>query len=116
MVDKKFIAYEGEELAIEWYFDQNDKSEAKNYFEELTPEQKRKTLHLFRLLGDTGKIFNKQKFCSEDDQIYVFKPSPDRFLCFFFEGGKVIITNAYKKQGDKLPSKEKEKALKAKAE
>jgi hypothetical protein len=60
-----------------------------------------------------GKIFNKEKFRHEDDQIYAFKAKPDRFFCFFFKGSRVIVTNACKKKQDKLPLREKEKAMKA---
>jgi len=61
-----------------------------------------------------GKIVNKEKFRYEGDRIYAFKISPDRFLCFFFEGAKIIITNAYTKKTTKMPQKEKQRALKAK--
>jgi hypothetical protein len=32
---------------------------------------------------------------------------------FFCQGAKAIVTNAYKKQGDKIPVKEKQKAINA---
>jgi hypothetical protein len=66
------------------------------------------------MLADTGKIRNEQKFRYEGNQLYAFKLAPDRFLCFFYEGAKVIITNAYEKKTDKMPAREKEKALRAK--
>jgi hypothetical protein len=111
---KKFIAYEGSEYIIEWYFNDKGKSEALAYFESLSDDRQRKFAHLLLLLGDSGKIFNQEKFRYEGDQIYAFKPSPDRFFCFFFDGAKVIITNAYEKKSAKMPTKEKERALKAK--
>jgi hypothetical protein len=111
---KKIIAYEGKEYIIEWYFNDREKSEAFNYFESLSDDRQKKFARLLLLLGDSGKIFNQEKFRYEGDQIYVFKPSPDRFFCFFFDGSKVIITNAYEKKSAKMPTKEKEKALKAK--
>ena len=61
-----------------------------------------------------GKILNREKFNYEEDSIFAFKPSPNRFLCFFVEGSKIIITNAYKKQSQKMPPREKTRALKAK--
>ncbi len=61
-------------------------------------------------MGDIGKILNIQKFRNEGDGIYAFKPKPDRFLCFFCSGKKVIITNAFVKKQDKLPPNEKKKA------
>jgi len=69
--------------------------------------------YLFRMLGDTGKIRSEEKFRHEDDQIYALKPQPDRFLCFFYQGSKVIVTNAFVKKQNKLPDREKHKALKA---
>ena len=39
---------------------------------------------------------------------------PYRFLCFFFEGQKIIVTNGFHKKTDKLPQNEKERALKLK--
>lgn len=62
-------------------------------------------------MGNAGIIKNKTKFRYEDDQIYAFKAAPDRFLCFFFKGSKIIVTNAFEKKTDKLPSREKEKAV-----
>lgn len=65
-------------------------------------------------MGDAGKIQDEEKFRNEDDQIYAFKPKPDRFLCFFIKGSKIIVTNAFEKKAAKLPPREKEKALKYK--
>jgi hypothetical protein len=108
-----FIAYRGSIFTIEWYFNDKGKSEAFAYFESLPTDRQKKFVNLIRLLGDVGKIFNIEKFRYEGDQIYVFKPSPDRFLCFFFEGSKIVITNAYEKKSAKMPVREKERALKA---
>jgi hypothetical protein len=66
------------------------------------------------MMGDNGKIRNEQKFRYEGDQVYAFKPKPYRFLCFFFKGRKIIITNGFYKDQDKLPSNEKKKALEVK--
>ena len=77
---RNFIAYEGEEFTIEWYFDSRGKSQAHEYYEKLDYSQKKKLEQLFRILGDTGQIRSKQKFRNEDDYIYAFKPMPDRFL------------------------------------
>ncbi len=113
---ENLIAYRGKKFSLEWYFNSQDKSEALEYFAELTCDRQKKVVHLFCLLGDMGKIFNEEKFRNEDDQIYAFKTSDDRFLCFFFDGAKVIITNAYEKKSAKMPPKEKIRALKAKAD
>lgn len=111
---KSYIAYEGEVFTIEWYLDSRGKSQARDYYEELPKDQKAKLEFLFRMLGDTGKIRNIEKFRDEDDKIYAFKPKPDRFLCFFYKGAKVIVTNAFEKKQDKMDPREKEKALRFK--
>ena len=51
------------------------------------------------------------KFRSEGDNIYAFKPHPDRYLSFFAAGKKIIVTNGFCKKTDKLPDSEKELAL-----
>src|SRR5437016_4790482 len=97
---KQFVLYEGKEYIVEWFFDDRGGSIALEYFNELPLPRKKKLMNLVKLLAETGKIFNEEKFRHEGDQIYAFKPMPDRFLCFFFEGSKVIITNAFEKKTD----------------
>jgi hypothetical protein len=113
---KEFIAYSGPEFTVEWYFDDRGKSNVLEYFESLSSDRQKKLFNLFRLIGDIGKIFNKEKFRSEGDQLYVFKPSPDRFFCFFYDGSKLIVTNAYEKKSAKMPVREKDRALRAKSD
>lgn len=56
-MNKKFIAYEGELFTIEWYYHERGKS-----------------------LANTGKIRSEEKFRNEGNQIFSFKPSPDKFF------------------------------------
>jgi len=116
MNKKQYIAYQGNYYTIEWYFDKSDNSQALEYFRTLDKARKIKVFHLFRIMANTGKIHNIQKFRYESDEIYAFKPQPDRFLCFFFEGKKIIVTNAFEKREDKLPLPEKKKALNSKVD
>ena len=46
------------------------------------------------------------------DGIYAFKPQPDRYLSFFTDEKKIIVTNGFRKKTDKLPKNEKDLALK----
>lgn len=107
------IAYQGVFYTIEWYVDEKGNSQAFEYYETLSLDRKRKLLNLFRLMGDHGKIFDETKFRHEGDGIYAFKPQPDRYLCFFFTGKRIIVTNAFLKKSQKLPRGEKEQAIKA---
>jgi len=108
---KEFIAYQGDALTVEWFFDENGNSDSLNYFESLSDTQKRKVLMLFKRMGDFGKISDITKFRNEGDKIFAFKPQPDRFLSFFYTGKKVVVTNAFRKKTQKLPEKEKYLAL-----
>ena len=100
---KEYVAFEGAEFTIEWYFDTKGKSVALDYFESINEKQQVKVLELFELIGNVGGIKNKEKFNNEGDKIYAFKPKPHRFLCFFFEGKKIIVTHAFYKKTQKLP-------------
>jgi hypothetical protein len=84
----EYIAHKGKKYTIEWYYNNRGASDALEYFNDLPIARKKKLLSLFITMGEMGKIFKKDKFINEDDQIYAFKPSPDRFLCFFFKGSK----------------------------
>lgn len=108
---KSFIAYKGPEFTVEWYYTKDGKSPALEYFISLDREEKIKTMNLFELMATEGKIFNKQKFRHEGEGIYAFKPKPNRFMCFFFVGKKIIVTNGFLKKKDELSPKEKKRAL-----
>lgn len=108
---REYIAYEGEKFTIEWFFTKDGKSPSLEYYNMLDRSQKIKLLMLFKRMGDLGKIIDKTKFNNEGDKIYAFKPQPDRFLCFFVQQQKIIITNGFCKKQSKLPHNEKERAL-----
>ena len=108
---KEFIAYEGEALTVEWFFDEKGKSDALDFFEALSNTEKRKTLMLFKRIGDFGKISDITKFRNEGEKIFAFKPQPERFLSFFYAEKKIVITNGFRKKTQKLPKKEKNLAL-----
>lgn len=113
----KHIAFDGKVFRIEWYVDKEGNSPALEYAENDMPDRdKGKLLQLFKVMGDYGKIHDLTKFRHEGDKIYAFKPKPHRFLSFFTKGGKIIITNAFYKDEDKLPQPEKRRALEAKAD
>jgi hypothetical protein len=107
---KSHIAYIGPEFTIEWYYIASGTIPALEYFEDLDLPEKVKTMRLFELIATNGKILNIQKFRNEGNGIYAFKPQPHRFLCFFCVGKKIIVTNAFVKKRDDLPTKEKERA------
>lgn len=100
----------------QWYYSAAGKSQALDYFNDLDQKQQIKLLKLAKHMGDVGEIKNKEKFRNEGDKIFAFKPQPDRFLCFFTDGSKIVITNAFVKKQDKLPQGEKDRALRCMAD
>jgi phage-related protein len=113
-MSREYIAYQGQAFTIEWYYDPRGKSQSLEYYQSLSQEEKKKLFYLFKRMGDFGEIKDITKFNYEGNQIYAFKPQPDRFLCFFFDGKKIIVTNAFRKKQPKLPNNEKDNALKYK--
>ena len=109
--ENRHIAFEGQKFRIEWYVDSSGESDVLKYSEEMPQSHKAKLAQLFKVMGDFGQIRNKTKFRNEGDKIYAFKPQPYRFLCFFAIGQKIIITNGFYKDEDKLPPAEKKRAL-----
>ena len=107
---KEYVAYKGTKFTIEWYYTQKNESQALDFFNNLSATDQQKFFHLVKRMGDFGFISDKTKFRNEDDGIYAFKPQPNRFLSFFYEGGKIIITNAFVKK--KIIKKKKKKKKK----
>lgn len=65
------------------------------------------------LFCEKGEITNDQHFKFLEDGIYEFKPKNFRILCFFLEGQPekcVVATTYFRKQTNKTPRKEIEKA------
>lgn len=111
MTEKECVIYKGKFFQIEWYYTEKGESQPYDYYMNCDVAQKRKFLMLCQRMGDFGKILDITKFRSEGDDLYAFKPQPDRYLCFFKKGKKIIVTNAFLKKGDKLPKSEKLIAL-----
>ena len=109
---KSCVIYSGEKFTLEWYYDKNGESVAFDYFMKSEEELQDKFLILIKKMGELGKIYDITKFRNEGDGIYAFKPQPDRYLSFFTDGRKIIVTNGFRKKTDKLPKSEKELAIK----
>ncbi len=78
--------------------------------------EQQKLFHIVKRLGDFGIIYDKTKFRNEGDDIYAMKPQPNRFLSFFYDGNKIITTNAFNKKAQKLRKQDKVRAIIARAD
>jgi len=112
MDDQSCVIYKGEKYTLEWYYTKDGKSTVYDFFIESSEDLQDKLLVLLKRMGDFGKIFDITKFRNEGDGIFAFKPQPDRYLSFFTDGKKIIITNGFKKKTEKLPKNEKNIAIK----
>jgi|266.fasta.fasta_contig_101_520427_length_617_multi_4_in_0_out_0_1 hypothetical protein len=108
------IVYSGNKFDIEFIEFGNGKSEAEEFYNGLSEKDKVGIYKLFMALGNNGFIKSKTHFIYEGDKIYAFKNEQVRFLCFFTNERKVVITHGFIKKQDKIPANEKEKALKVK--
>ncbi len=102
---QEYIIFAGETYTIEWYHSDRGKSQPLTFYNSLDQKDKLQFLKLVKMIGDNGQIRNKEKFRYEGDKIYAFKPKPNRFLCFFTVGSRIVITNAFTKKPINCPSK-----------
>jgi len=107
-----YIFYQGEKFQVEFYFTETKEMPAKEYLEKESLEVQVKLAALVKYIADHGMLFNKTKFRKVDskENIFEFKPLDHRFFSFFYEGKKIIITNAYMKKSQKVSKRDLEKA------
>jgi len=108
-----YVFYQGEKFQIEFYFNEKGELPAKEYFDSSERQVQIKLLALVKYMAEEGRLFDETKFRSVDkkEKIYEFKPMAERFFNFFYEGKKIIITNAYRKKGQKVDPRELAKAI-----
>ena len=113
---EEFIFYQGEKFQVEFYFTEKGELPAKEYFDCSDSQVKVKLLALVKYMAENGRLFDEGKFRLVDkkEKIYEFKPMAERFFNFFHEGKKIIITNAYRKKGQKVDSRELARAINSK--
>ena len=113
-----YVLYKGEKFQIEFYFTAKGQIPAKEYFDLSDQQIKVKLLTLVKYIAENGRLFDERKFRLVDkkEKIYEFKPKEERFFNFFFEGKKIIITNAYHKKGQKVDPRELAKAVNLKSD
>ncbi len=116
MYPEDYIFYQGEKFQVEFYFTANGELPAKEYFDLSERQIQIKLLALVKYIAEEGRLFDETKFRSVDknEKIYEFKPMSERFFNFFTDGRRIIITNAYRKRGQKVDPKELAKAIRLK--
>ncbi len=107
-----YIFYQGEKFQVEFYFTGAGIIPAKEYLKETPLDVRVKLAALVKYIAEHGKIFDITKFRLVDakEKIFEFKPVGHRFFNFFYEGGRIIITNGYMKKSQKVSRRDLEKA------
>lgn len=110
---EEYVFYEGEKFQVEFYFNEKGEMPAREYFDTADRQIKIKLLALVKYIAEHGKLFDETKFRIVDtkEKIYEFKPLAERFFNFFYEGKKIMITNAYRKKGQKVDKRDLAKAI-----
>ncbi|MBF0216743.1 MAG: type II toxin-antitoxin system RelE/ParE family toxin [Candidatus Omnitrophica bacterium] len=109
-----YIYYQGERFQVEFYYDEYGNIPALELIKALPINIKLKLGALVKLMAEEGQIHDENKFriVDKNEKIYEFKPMHYRFFNFYFEGGKIIITNGYRKKTQKSDKKELAKSIK----
>ena len=108
-----YVFYQGEKFQVEFFYTEKGEMPAKKYFDDSDRQVQIKLLALVKYMAEHGRLFDETKFRLVDkkDKIYEFKPFHERFLNFFFEGKKIVITNVYRKKSRSVDGRELLKAI-----
>lgn len=100
--------YSGPHLRLEFYQSSVGTVPAEEWLESQTIKVQQKFAAIFAWIGDHGRIFNEEKFkhLTGSDQIFEFKVNDGRILCFFFAGGRLVLTHGFIKKSNKTPKVE----------
>ena len=108
-----YVFYQGDKFRVEFFFTEKGELPAKEYFDSSDRQARIKFLALVKRLAEEGRLFDERKFRVVDkkEKVYEFKPMADRFFNFFYEGKRIVITNAYRKKGQKVDPRELARAI-----
>jgi mRNA-degrading endonuclease RelE of RelBE toxin-antitoxin system len=99
----RLLAHRGVRLTLMWAVRSNGSHPAKEFYDELPEQIKRRFAVSFKKLGDMGVLRNREKFkIVEGTSFYEFKTDRYRIICRFTQGRLVLLTNGCEKKKDKL--------------
>lgn len=106
------LYHRGKFFLVEWYFDEKGSLPGLKYYRSKLSKDERDRLDFIVVrVADTapGIIHPKAIYNIEDkaNGIYAFKPWNHRLFDFMTAGRKIIITNGYRKQSQKMKKKDK---------
>jgi phage-related protein len=88
-----------------------------DFINELEDADQKKIIALLQRAADFGPPRNEEKFKKlKDEMLWEFKSYQVRILCFFDKEKLIILTHGFKKQRNKTPKSEIERANKLRKE
>ena len=103
---ESYVHHAGQFFTAEWYYAEDGKLPALDYYRELEVHDRARLNHIIRHLCDSphGTILPMTLYRVEDreNKIYALKPRDERFFNFTTDGAKVILTNAYHKHSQQM--------------
>jgi len=110
---EEYLYYEGASFRVEWYYTEDGRMPGLDYYRALGGIDQERLDCLGRYLADSpiGVRLPMTLYRIEDRQngIYAFKARDERFFNFMAEGGRILITNAYRKHSQKMSASDIEK-------
>jgi Phage derived protein Gp49-like (DUF891) len=106
---ERTVAYRGLRYTIAYAIERKGGSPGAVFFDALSLLDKAKLMKLFEMLGEHGKITNREKFGDLGDGFREFKSYQIRMPCHFAKGGLVLITHGFIKKKDRVPKEEIER-------
>lgn len=101
-----FVYHVGRVYTVEWYYTISGRMPGVEHYQNLSVPDRARFLQIVKHFCDSphGTIFPKTLYNIEDheNKIYAFKPNAERFFNFMTVGAKIIVTNAYHKQSQRM--------------
>ena len=105
------VAYRGSRFTVEYAIRGDESVPALDFYNGSETRWQGRLNNLFKLLGDTGQIRNKEHFRKFAEGFFEFKAYQIRMLCYFRSDKRVVITHGFtKKKKGAAPKQEVDRA------
>ena len=116
--NRRIVAYAGSAFTVAFAITNNGSPGYEFYISSVLKDSDRaKLLHLFKLIGEKGRISNKEHFKKIDaTDFFEFKNFQIRMPCYFLPNKILVITHGFIKKTGKIPKSELDRAERIKQE
>lgn len=110
MASRKRIT-QGVKIVIDAVASESGDSQPVQFLRDLNKDKKTKAwaarlFAYFQMLGDEGRITNKEIFKKLNDVVWEFRAGAARMLGGYLPGGIFLLTNGFRKKSQKTPQKQ----------